>query len=55
MQYAPEPPFDAGSPDTAPADVTAAVRASSAEIMARREATARRVAVRLGIELPRDA
>jgi len=55
MQYAPEPPFNAGSPDTAPADVTAAVRASSAEIMARREATARRVAVRLGIELPRDA
>ena len=54
MQYAPEPPFDAGSPDTAPADVTAAVRASSAEIMARREATARRVAARLGIVLPQD-
>ena len=54
MQYAPEPPFDAGSPATAPADVTAAVRASSAEIMARREATARRVAARLGIVLPQD-
>jgi cyclohexyl-isocyanide hydratase len=54
MQYAPEPPFNAGSPDTAPADVTAAVRASAAEIMARREATARRVAARLGIVLPQD-
>jgi len=54
MQYAPEPPFDAGSPATAPADVTAAVRASSAAIMAGREKTARRVAGRLGIVLPQD-
>jgi cyclohexyl-isocyanide hydratase len=52
MQYAPEPPFNAGSPETAPADVTAAVRNAAAEIMARREETARRVAERLGIGLP---
>jgi cyclohexyl-isocyanide hydratase len=52
MQYAPEPPFNAGSPETAPAAVTAAVRDASAEIMARRERTARRVAKRLGIALP---
>jgi len=52
MQYAPEPPFNAGSPDTAPAEVTAAVRNAAAEIMARREETARRVAERLGIGLP---
>ncbi len=52
MQYAPEPPFNAGSPETAPADVTAAVRNAAAEIMARREETARRVAERLGIALP---
>jgi cyclohexyl-isocyanide hydratase len=54
MQYAPEPPFDAGSPDTAPLEVTAAVRNATAEIMARREKTARRVAERLGIKLSRD-
>jgi cyclohexyl-isocyanide hydratase len=54
MQYAPEPPFDAGSPDTAPLEVTAAVRNAAAEIMARREKTARRVAERLGIKLSRD-
>jgi cyclohexyl-isocyanide hydratase len=52
MQYAPEPPFNAGSPDTAPLEVTAAVRNAAAEIMARREETARRVAERLGIALP---
>jgi len=52
MQYAPEPPFKAGSPDTAPLEVTAAVRNAAAEIMARREETARRVAERLGIALP---
>jgi cyclohexyl-isocyanide hydratase len=54
MQYAPEPPFDAGSPDTAPLEVTVAVRNAAAEIMARREKTARRVAERLGIKLSRD-
>ncbi len=52
MQYAPEPPFEAGSPDTAPPEVTAAVRNAAAEIMARREKTARRVAERLGVKLP---
>jgi len=54
MQYAPEPPFNAGSPDTAPPGVTAAVRDATAEIMARREKTARRVAERLGIALPHN-
>jgi len=52
MQYAPEPPFNAGSPETAPPAVVAAVRGAAAEIMARREETARRVAKRLGIALP---
>jgi cyclohexyl-isocyanide hydratase len=54
MQYAPEPPFNAGSPETAPPQVVAQVRASAAEIMARREVTARAVAKRLGIALPQD-
>jgi cyclohexyl-isocyanide hydratase len=52
MQYAPEPPFNAGSPETAPPEAVAAVRASAAEIMARREITARAVAKRLGVTLP---
>jgi len=52
MQYAPEPPFNAGTPETAPPAVVADVRASAAEIMARREVTAKAVAKRLGIALP---
>ncbi|SDV47068.1 DJ-1/PfpI family protein [Chitinasiproducens palmae] len=49
MAYAPEPPFDSGTPATAPASVLAAARAAAAELTARREATARTVAARLGI------
>ena len=52
MQYAPEPTFNAGSPETAPEAVVAAVRGAAAEIMARREETAREVAKRLGIVVP---
>ena len=55
MQYVPEPPFNAGSPETAPPEVVAQVQESTAEIMARREVTARRVAERLGIALPSKA
>lgn len=49
MQYAPEPPFDAGTPARAPAAVLAAARTGVAGITAQREATARRVAERLGL------
>lgn len=49
MQYAPEPPFNAGVPETAPAEVLAKARNAVREITARREETARRVAARLGI------
>ena len=52
MQYAPEPPFNAGSPETAPAKIVASVRESAAEIMTRREETARRAAKRLGVTFP---
>lgn len=48
MQYAPEPPFDSGVPDRAPAAVLEAARQSFAAIGRQREATARRVAERLG-------
>lgn len=49
MAYQPEPPFDAGSPERAPAAVTARMRAGAASLTERREATARRISVRLGV------
>lgn len=49
MAYAPEPPFDSGTPETAPASVLRQVQHSVAGITAQREATARRVAARLGL------
>ena len=55
MQYAPEPPFNAGSPETAPPEAVAAVRATAAEIMARREITARAVSKRLGVTPPQGS
>lgn len=55
MVYAPEPPFDSGTPETAPAAILAQARQSVAAITAQREATARRVAARLGIALPAAA
>ncbi|HEY4043680.1 MAG TPA: DJ-1/PfpI family protein [Rhodopila sp.] len=50
MAYAPEPPFDSGTPETAPAAILEQARQSVARITAQREMTARRVASRLGIE-----
>jgi cyclohexyl-isocyanide hydratase len=52
IAYAPEPPFDSGTPETAPAAVVEQARRSTADITARREETARRVAERLGISVP---
>ena len=52
MAYAPEPPFNSGTPKTAPAEVLAAARAASADLTARREATARDIAAKLGIGNP---
>jgi cyclohexyl-isocyanide hydratase len=52
MAYAPEPPFNSGTPETAPAAVLTQTRQSAAAITARREATARRVAASLGITVP---
>lgn len=51
MAYAPEPPFDAGTPATAPAAILAAAKQSVASLIARREVTAKRVAARLGIDV----
>ncbi|HEY0791443.1 MAG TPA: DJ-1/PfpI family protein [Chthoniobacterales bacterium] len=46
MQYAPEPPFNSGTPATAPAEVLAAARKASAEATEARMAAAKRVAVK---------
>jgi cyclohexyl-isocyanide hydratase len=51
MEYAPEPPFASGSPATAPPEVLEAARKSFEGMTRRREATARRVAQRLGVSL----
>jgi cyclohexyl-isocyanide hydratase len=44
MQYAPEPPFHGGTPETAPADIVAAARAGSREISEKRIAIAKGIA-----------
>src|SRR3569833_1352499 len=49
MQYAPEPPFNSGSPTTAPAAVLEAARQAVQWISEQRRRTAERVAQRLGI------
>ena len=48
IEYAPAPPFDAGTPETAPPAVLAAVRARTAGLRATRQALIDRVAARLG-------
>lgn len=55
MAYAPEPPFNSGSPETAPTTVLAQARAATQHIIDQREVTARRVAARLGIATPTSA
>ncbi|MBV9530514.1 MAG: DJ-1/PfpI family protein [Bradyrhizobium sp.] len=52
MAYAPEPPFDSGRPETAPSAILQQARQAVRDITAQREATARRVAARLGIVAP---
>jgi len=49
MAYAPEPPFNSGTPETAPRSILQQTRQSLRTITARREETARRVAAKLGI------
>lgn len=49
IQYAPEPPFDSGSPHTASPEIVAAVRDRNAALIARRDATAQFFARRFGI------
>jgi cyclohexyl-isocyanide hydratase len=55
MVYAPEPPFHSGTPETAPVAILQEARRSQQGFTARREATARRVAAKLGISVPAAA
>jgi cyclohexyl-isocyanide hydratase len=52
IAYAPEPPFNAGAPETAPEAILEQARRSLQGITLRREETARRIAARLGIADP---
>jgi cyclohexyl-isocyanide hydratase len=49
IAYAPEPPFHSGTPQTARPEIVEAARRDMAKVIARREASARRVAARLGV------
>lgn len=49
IQYAPDPPFHAGTPETAPKEVLAAVEEAYEPLMRARLNTAKEVAARLGI------
>jgi cyclohexyl-isocyanide hydratase len=49
MEYAPKPPFNSGTPETAPPAILQQARLSVQDMTARREATARRIAARLGV------
>jgi cyclohexyl-isocyanide hydratase len=53
IEYAPQPPFDSGSPATAPRDTLAAVEARLAPLAAERRAVAQRVGNRLRARQPR--
>jgi len=55
MEYNPAPPFNAGSPETAPAEVLAAARERYAPSQVRRIETARRAAARLHAAVPSTA
>jgi cyclohexyl-isocyanide hydratase len=49
IQYAPEPPFDSGSPATASPETVATVRKASEALISRRQATALAFARRFGL------
>lgn len=54
IAYEPEPPFDSGSPRTAPPVVLERARRAVRGITVQREATARRAAAALGVTVPQD-
>jgi cyclohexyl-isocyanide hydratase len=50
IEYAPDPPFNSGTPQTAPPEVLQDARASVQKISEARLVTAKRIAARLGIK-----
>lgn len=52
IEYAPDPPFQSGSPRTAPPKVLESVQAAGRKISEARLATAKRIATRLGVTVP---
>lgn len=52
LEYAPAPPFDAGTPDRAPADALARVRSIFAKAAPQRQAALEQAASRLVRSLP---
>src|SRR5262249_9500391 len=52
MVYAQEPPFNSGTPETAPAAIVERQRQSVRDLTTRREETARRIATKLGVSIP---
>lgn len=49
LEYAPEPPFNSGTPATAPKSIVDAARTSAGVMVEARLATAKRIAQRLGV------
>ena len=52
IEYSPEPPFQCGSPRTAPPELVNSVRLTFQKITESRLATAKRIASRLGLTVP---
>src|SRR5499427_5785633 len=52
MVYAPEPPFDSGTPETAPPAILEQARRSLRSLTMQHEQTARRIAAKLGFAVP---
>lgn len=55
IEYAPEPPFQSGTPATAPVEVRKAVESRIAELTKNRLSTAQRVASKLGIQVKSES
>jgi cyclohexyl-isocyanide hydratase len=51
IEYAPEPPFHSGTPKTAPPEVLEASRAAVRHLTRARDATAKRIAAKLGVKV----
>ena len=51
IEYAPEPPFDSGTPNTAPPEVLESARAAVRPLTKSRVMTAKRIAAKLGVKI----